>query len=187
MHRKIEQIELPLEFKSGSGEAPTARHVIARLGTDRLMEESVGYANVELALKQVRRNKGSSGVDGMTVKEHIRRMTSRVGGKSMKVVAAELRKYLTGWKTHFKLADTPSVFRELDGWVRHRLRAVQLKQWKCGTTAYVKLRARGLNARDARVVASHMGHWWKASECGLILAALPPHYFDQLGVPRLAA
>ncbi len=446
MHRKIEQIELPLEFKSGSGEAPTARHVIARLGTDRLMEESVGYANVELALKQVRRNKGSSGVDGMTadelpqyvaehwevlrmqllagtyqlkpvkrqeidkegggvrvlgipcaldrfiqqcilqvlqprfdptfsehshgfrpgrsahqavgaarryvqegrrwvvdvdleqffdrvnhdvlmgrlakriadkrllklirryleagmmangivaereegtpqggplspllanvlldevdkelekrghafaryaddcnvyvrsrragervmealkslyaglrlkvnesksavarvwdrkflgysfwvakrgevkmrvaskalkkMKEHIRRMTSRVGGKSMKVVAAELRKYLTGWKTYFKLADTPSVFRELDGWVRHRLRAVQLKQWKCGTTAYVKLRARGLNARDARVVASHMGHWWKASECGLILAALPPHYFDQLGVPRLAA
>ena len=69
MHRKIEQIELPLEFKSGSGEAPTARHVIARLGTDRLMEESVGYANVELALKQVRRNKGSSGVDGMTVDE----------------------------------------------------------------------------------------------------------------------
>ena len=33
------------------------------------MEESVGYANVELALKQVRRNKGSSGVDGMTVDE----------------------------------------------------------------------------------------------------------------------
>ena len=32
MHRKIEQIELPLEFKSGSGEAPTARHVDSALG-----------------------------------------------------------------------------------------------------------------------------------------------------------
>ncbi|MFA5140351.1 MAG: group II intron reverse transcriptase/maturase [Elusimicrobiota bacterium] len=121
------------------------------------------------------------------MKDRIRRMTSRIGGKSMKMVISGLRKYLTGWKEYFKLADTPKMFRELDGWVRHRLRAVQLKQWKCGTTAYGKLRARGLAARDARVVASHMGHWWKASECGLVLAALPPRYFDQLGVPRLAA
>lgn len=41
----------------------------ARLGTGRLMEEAVGNANVEVALKQVRRNKGGPGVDGMTVDE----------------------------------------------------------------------------------------------------------------------
>lgn len=121
------------------------------------------------------------------MKDRIRQITRRIGGKSIKMVISELRQYLTGWKEYFRLADTPSKFRILDGWVRHRLRAVQLKQWKCGTTAYGKLRARGLSVRDARVVASHMGHWWKASECGLILDALPPRYFDQLGVPRLAA
>lgn len=444
--QKIEQIELPLEFKGGSGEAPTAMNVIARLGTDRLMEEAVGYANVEMALKQVRRNKGNSGVDGMTVdelpqyvaehweslrtqllagtyqpkpvkrqeidkegggvrvlgipcaldrfiqqcilqvlqprfdptfsehshgfrpgrgahqavgaarryiqegrrwvvdvdleqffdrvnhdvlmgrlakritdkrllklirryleagmmangivadreegtpqggplspllanvlldevdkelekrghafaryaddcnvyvrsrragervmealkslyaglrlkvnesksavarfrdrkflgysfwvakggevkmrvapkalkrmKDKIRKMTSRVGGKSIKTVASELRRYLMGWKEYFKLADMPSTFRVLDGWVRHRLRSVQLKQWKRGSAAYKKLRARGLSTRDARIVASHMGHWWKAGERGTILVAFPPRYFDQLGVPRLAA
>jgi len=121
------------------------------------------------------------------MKDRIRQITRRSGGRSMKMVISELRQYLPGWKQYFRLADTPTKFRVLDGWVRHRLRAVQLKQWKCGTTAYGKLRARGLSIIDARIVASHMGHWWKASERGTVLKAFPPSYFDQLGVPRLAA
>ena len=121
------------------------------------------------------------------LKERIRKITSRSGGKSMKMVIAELRRYLPGWKEYFRLAETPSKFQKLDCWVRHRLRAVQLKQWKCGTTAYRKLRGRGLSIRNARALASRMGHWWKASEKGLILPAFPPSYFDRLGVPKLAA
>ena len=74
-HQKAVKLELSLEDRGEalkaerSGEALTAMNVIARLGTDRLIEEAIGSANVELALKQVRRNKGSSGVDGMTVDE----------------------------------------------------------------------------------------------------------------------
>ena len=74
-HQKTVQTELPLEFKGEaqedprSGDAWTAMKENARLGTGRLMEEAVGYANVELALKQVRKNKGNPGVDGMTVDE----------------------------------------------------------------------------------------------------------------------
>ena len=50
----------------------------------------------------------------------------------MKAVFAELRTYLEGWKQYFRLAETPRVFRDLDKWIRHRLRMVQLKQWKRG-------------------------------------------------------
>ena len=90
------------------------------------------------------------------MKDKIRKMTSRVGGRSMKMVASDLRRYLTGWKEYFRLADTPNAFRVLDGWVRHRLRAVQLKQWKCGTTAYEKLRARGIT----RMTPESSPHIW---------------------------
>ena len=41
-----------------------------------------------------------------------------------------LRPYLLGWKAYFGLAQTPGVWRELDEWLRHRLRAIQLKHWK---------------------------------------------------------
>ena len=54
----------------------------------------------------------------------------------MPEVVANLRSYLLGWKGYFRLAQTPRVWRELDEWMRHRLRAIQLKHWKRGKTMY---------------------------------------------------
>jgi len=63
-----------------------------------------------------------------TMKERVRQITHRSGGRSIEQVIAELRNYLRGWREYFRLAETPSVFRDLDTWIRHRLRMVQLKQ-----------------------------------------------------------
>lgn len=66
-------------------------------------------------------------------------------------VVRELRGYLVGWKGYFQLADTPRVFSDLDEWIRHRLRAIHLKQWKRGRTVYRELVARGMSSkRDHR-------------------------------------
>ncbi|HAT33325.1 MAG TPA: group II intron reverse transcriptase/maturase, partial [Janthinobacterium sp.] len=46
----------------------------------------------------------------------------------------KLRPYIFGWKAYFGLTQTPKVWRELDEWIRHKLRAIHLKQWKRGTT-----------------------------------------------------
>jgi group II intron reverse transcriptase/maturase len=121
------------------------------------------------------------------LKERIREITRRAGGKSMKSVFVDLRGYLLGWKEYFKLADTPGKFCELDGWIRRRLIAVQLKQWKCGPTAYGKLRARGLSKRSASAAAAHVKHWWRTAAHGALKTAFPISYFDQMKVPRLAA
>jgi RNA-directed DNA polymerase len=58
-------------------------------------------------------------------------------------VVDHLRPNLLGWKACFRLAQTPKVWRELDQWLRDRLRAIQLKQWKRGTTMYRELLALG--------------------------------------------
>ena len=121
------------------------------------------------------------------MKERVRQITRRTGGQSMRSVAAGLRVYLRGWKAYFHLAETPSVFIRLDGWIRHRLRAVQLRQWKRGRTAYRKLRALGLSDRAAKKAAAQVRHWWKTSWTEAVHIALPPTYFDALKVPRLAA
>ena len=101
-------------------------------------------------------------------------------------VGTELRAYLTGWKAYFRLAATPRVFRDLDEWIRHRLRAVQLKQWKRGTTVYRELHARGVPDRTARMAAAYARRWWAVSAHVALQIALPISYLDQLGVPRLA-
>ena len=119
------------------------------------------------------------------MKERVRQMTSRSGGRSLESVAKELRSYLVGWRNYFQLAEKPRVFEGLDGWIRHRLRAIQLKQWKRGTTIFDELRARGMSEDAAKRIAANARSWWKNSSMALNFA-LPNRLFDKLGVPRLA-
>jgi RNA-directed DNA polymerase len=71
------QMELSLEDRGEapkaerSGEAGRAVQGKERSGSEHqlLMEQVVVRKNAELALKRVRRNKGSPGIDGMTVEE----------------------------------------------------------------------------------------------------------------------
>ncbi len=120
-----------------------------------------------------------------TYKQRIREMTRRSGGRSLPEVAERLRTYMPGWKAYFQLAQTPQVFRELDEWLRHRLRALQLKHWRRGTTMYRELKALGASEADARKVAANSRCWWRNSRMALN-RAMPIAYFDRLGVPRLS-
>lgn len=120
------------------------------------------------------------------MKERVRLITRRTCGRSIEQVCAQLRSYLNGWKQYFCLADTPRVFADLDGWIRHRLRAIHLKHWRRGRTIYRELCARGLPAHAAAKVAANGRSWWRNSAL-LINVAFPIRYFDELGVPRLAA
>jgi group II intron reverse transcriptase/maturase len=118
------------------------------------------------------------------MKQRVRRLTRRTCGRSLVQVVSELRSYLVGWKNYFRLAATPNVFRELDEWLRHRLRALQLKQWKRGRTTYRELLARGLDSDRAAQVAAYVRCWWRNSAMAIHLA-LPNRLFDELGLPRL--
>jgi hypothetical protein len=118
------------------------------------------------------------------MKDRVRQITSRSGGRSLQAVAAELREYLTGWKEYFQLAETPNAFADLDKWIRHRLRAVRLKQWKRGTTAFRAARAHGLSRDAAAMVAGHNRRWWHYARLATHLI-LPTREIDALGVPRL--
>ncbi len=120
------------------------------------------------------------------LKQRVRRITGRNGGRSMRQVTRDLGQYLTGWKEYFKLADTPRIFADLDGWLHRRLRALQLKQWKRGRTTWRELRARGLPEWLVQRGAGHRRRWWWAAGLGAMHTALPGSYFERLGVPRLA-
>ena len=127
-----------------------------------------------------------SGRSLVRLKDRVRQITSRTGGRSLVQVAEELRRYLLGWKGYFQLADTPKIFRGLDEWIRHRLRAIQLKQWKRGRTIFRELRARGMSRVQAAKVAANARSWWRNSAM-VINIALPNTYFEGLGVPCLAS
>jgi RNA-directed DNA polymerase len=120
-----------------------------------------------------------------TFKQRIRELTARSGGRSMPQVVQRLRSYVLGWKGYFQLAQTPRVWRNLDEWLRHRLRAIQLKQWKRGTTIYRELLKLGAVPSVARQVAANSRRWW-GNSAKLLNSVLTIAYFDRLGVPRLS-
>ncbi len=118
-------------------------------------------------------------------KARIRELTGRLGGRSMEQVVQKLRPYLLGWKAYFGMAQTPGVWRKLDEWLRHRLRALQLKQWKRGTTMYRELLSLGARPDVARRVAANSRCWWRNSAKSLN-AVLDIASFDRLGLPRIS-
>jgi len=119
------------------------------------------------------------------LRERLRQLTRRTRGRNLEQIAADLRCYVPGWKAYFRLAETPGVLRDLDAWLRHRLRAVQLKQWRRGTTMYRELRALGASAAQAARIAGNSRRWWHNSRLGLN-RVLPIAYFDRLGVPKFS-
>jgi group II intron reverse transcriptase/maturase len=156
-----------------------AKSAVARPGDRTFLGYSFWYAKGG----EVKRRVAPKTLAAM--KERVRRITTRNGGRSMTSVYAELRSYLTGWRNYFRLAETPRVFSTVDEWLRHRLRMMQRKQWKRGTTIYREMRRLGANEDAARQVAANSRRWWKNS-ARLRNTALPTSDYDRMGVPRLA-
>lgn len=120
-----------------------------------------------------------------TFKRRVRQLTRGNGGRSVEQVVEKLRSYLLGWKGYYGLAQTPRIWRGLDEWIRRRLRALPLKQWRRGKTIYRELLRLGASPSVERSVAALSRRWWHNS-CSAIHNVLTIAYFDRLGVPRLS-
>ena len=120
-------------------------------------------------------------------KERVRDLTRRTRTVGLDGMVKELSEYLTGWKGYFGYCQTPSVLRDLDSWIRRRLRCVAWKQWKRGRKRYAELRTRGVRKELAAQTAGSTHGPWRISRSPALSYALPNAFFDALGLPRLAS
>lgn len=120
-----------------------------------------------------------------TFKQRVRQLSRRSCGRSLQQVVERLSSYLEGWKGYYRLAQTSRVWQMLDEWLRHRLRAIQLKQWKQGKTMFRELRALGASRTVAQRVAANSRRWW-CNSGKLLNRVLNLAWFDRLGLARLS-
>jgi RNA-directed DNA polymerase len=120
------------------------------------------------------------------LKNRVRELTNRNRGASMATVIEELSLYLRGWQQYFGICQVLRPRRDLDQWIRARLRLLQVKQWKRGTTAYRALVALGVPDELAIHTAKRIRSWWRVAHYTGMQLGMPPSYFDRLGLPRLA-
>ena len=120
------------------------------------------------------------------VKEKIRSLTQRSAGISMAERLKRLNAYLGGWVGYFALAETPSIFQELDEWLRRRLRMCQWKQWKRIRTRVRQLRALGLKELDVWEAAGSRKAYWRTAGSPPLQKALSNAYWKAQGLVALA-
>jgi RNA-directed DNA polymerase len=118
-------------------------------------------------------------------KARIRKLTRRTRGVSIESMVEELSTYLRGWLSYFGFCQTPTVLRDLESWIRRRLRAVLWKQWKRGRKRYAELRARGVREELAAKAAGSPHGPWRLAHSPALALALPNAYFASLGLPSL--
>jgi RNA-directed DNA polymerase len=120
-------------------------------------------------------------------KARVKTLTRRNQGRSLKHVITTLTEYLRGWMGYFDFCQTPAVLRDLDSWIRHRLRCLQWKHWKVYRRRKAELIKRGIAPTLAHTTAWSAKGPWKISHTPGVRMALNNQFFDRMGLIRFSA
>jgi len=121
------------------------------------------------------------------MKDKIRDITSRKKPYSMEVRIKKLNQYLTGWCGYFALADTPSIFKNLESWIRRRLRMCMWKDWKKPSTKVRKLIGLDIPKGKAYEWGNSRKSYWRISKSPILHRALGNSYWSSQGLKSLIA
>lgn len=116
-------------------------------------------------------------------KRRIKEISKRTRGISLSKVIESLNKYLKGWAGYYGFAQVKNKFRELDRWIRRRIRAMIWKQW--GRRGYRELVKRGVTRQLSWNTSKSAHGPWRLSNSPGLTIALPVSYFDKIGLLQL--
>lgn len=117
--------------------------------------------------------------------EKIRHLTKRTRSGKMEDIVSEVNRYTRGWIGYYRLATTPSVYQEMDEWIRRRLRQIQWKRWKRGRTRYRELVRLGVPPKRAALGAVGTSPW-RMSHSPIIHEALNNAFWRSTGLESIA-
>ena len=120
------------------------------------------------------------------LKDRIREITRRNRGVKFEEVIRELNATIIGWTNYFRLANIwLSTFRELDGWIRRKLRIYRLKQCGRRYTIFKLLRRLDIPESKSWNVVMYSQGWWQMSKKVAVGQAMNLNWFAQYGLQSL--
>ena len=115
------------------------------------------------------------------MKNKIRELTARSNGWSNEFRAKKLKQYIVGWINYFKLADMKKLLKEIDEWMRRRIRMVYWKQWKKIRTRFKMLKHFGIEEGKAWEFANTRKGYWRISNSPILNRSLDTQTIKSLG------
>jgi len=119
-------------------------------------------------------------------KEKVREITSRSNGRGMERRREQLTRLITGWVNYFHIADMQENARELDGWIRRRIRKCYWEQWKRTKAKHDNLVRLGLGTSKAWEYANSRKGSWCIAGSVVLTHALSKECLEKLGFPSLS-
>jgi len=115
-------------------------------------------------------------------KQRLRRLTARTWSVTMDRRIHAINRFTVGWTAYFQLAEGERPFKDLDEWLRRRLRQVRWKEWKRYQARRRNLRALGMPERAAREWAGSQKGPWRIAGSHVLQRALPNAYWADIGL-----
>jgi group II intron reverse transcriptase/maturase len=117
-------------------------------------------------------------------KNKVRELTRGHRRQNMELRIKKLTWLIRGWMNYFYLIETPSTIRDLDSWIRHRLRMCLLKQWWRPRTRVKMLMRHGMYRSQARIYAQK-GQYWFLSDTKFMNAIFSTKFWKERGLASL--
>lgn len=115
------------------------------------------------------------------LKEKLKSISGRSNAMSMEAKALKIRQTVLGWIEYFKLAEMKNVLRELDEWLRRRIRMCYWKQWKKIKTKHGNLVKLGIENHKAWEFANTRKGYWRISNSPILSRSLTNLYLKEQG------
>jgi hypothetical protein len=106
------------------------------------------------------------------MKSKVKDLTARSYGLSNSERPKKLRQYIVGWVNYFKIADMKSLLKEVDQWMRRRIRMVIWKQWKKISTRFNNLRKLGIENGKAWEFANTRKGYWRIANSPILTRSI---------------
>jgi len=116
------------------------------------------------------------------LKKNIKEVTGRSNGKSLEWRFLKLKQKLQGWINYFRIANMKTLAKELDKWLRRRIRLCLWKQWKRVRTRFSKLKKRGVSKEKAWEFANTRKSYWRISNSPIMNVAYKDKDLENLGL-----
>jgi len=119
-------------------------------------------------------------------KSKVKELTKRNRGVKFEQIVKELNVMITGWANYFHLANCwLSSIKELDRWIRRKLRCYRLKQCGRKRTIVKLLQSMGIAETTSWNIAMYSQGWWAMSNKMAVNKAMGLKWFSQMGLRSL--
>ncbi len=118
-------------------------------------------------------------------KERIREITKRTRGHSPTKVTPELKMYVRGAMNYYGRGMKFAEARELDRWMRSRMRLYHWKQWGRPRTRRRKLIALGIGREEVHMASRSRKGPWRICHTSIVLRAMTVGWLEDQGIPNI--